>query len=687
MFARICVWFLCLACVCSAQIHLAGKPYLPTERSEAPSFYMIEDSHVDCVLVLVQGMDRGSHKVGLLLDLAGVYQRIGQKDKALEMLPHALQMINVEQEQTLAEIFLKTDRDRLLARIAEVYAKAGSHDQAMQLLNTIDKPLARVRGLTNIAIESFRNGQKERASELLSLALNAIESTPDKDYYLGDMAIAYAEARQYDQALKLARTISKKWVHFRAKTLATIASEYAKAGQKDKAPNVLIEALQATKAIPPRNHDIKPGVLADISRAYIDAGQRDKALKILPQALQLARAVKINNVELKDVAVAYAKAGQYKQALRVAKAIDYKPSQLDALIDMAREYTEAGQKNMALETLTQALLVTKEDEDEDEDDEDKVETLVKIAVEYTRAGRRDKASELLIQSLQLTKTLDDYDKLGVIVKIAEAYANAGLKVDAEAKKILQEICENYGKPPTLTPEEQHKLRRAEEAADRFIQRWHETLDMDVLFDEMYVSNPEQRRRNVNLFYGVYKQLSATAYDPGITKGVDEAIMRKGFMAFWNLFYLTEEYRLAFQDPEDQEQNIPPEIAEAFNDLRKIKLNEKYIILAEVKAYIAKANHTSSLLRKYLTREAFDSPLYRANLSRCREGQPAALSFQRMLNSMTNSKDKSRFSISRGFREFGVRKEIEVYELNHCLFAFYFVEEAGQLKVLTLGFEL
>lgn len=228
------------------------------------------------------------------------------------------------------------------------------------------------------------------------------------------------------------------------------------------------------------------------------------------------------------------------------------------------------------------------------------------------------------------------------------------------------------KTPSLTPEEKEKLRRVEEAADRFIERWHETLDLNVLFDEMYVSNPEQRSRNVGLFYGVYKFLAGTGYDPAIGKGIDEAVMREGFMAFWNMFYLMDEYRLAFEKSEDQDAVPPPEIAEAVNKMKRIKFDEKRVILAQVRQFIERANLVSTIYRKHLTREVFDSPLYKANLKKCGEESRGR---------------ESRFSIERGFSDYGVGTEREVYNLQHCVFDFYFVEEAGHLKVLTLGFEL
>jgi hypothetical protein len=226
--------------------------------------------------------------------------------------------------------------------------------------------------------------------------------------------------------------------------------------------------------------------------------------------------------------------------------------------------------------------------------------------------------------------------------------------------------QNRKEPSALTTEEKIKLKRTEEAAQRFIDRWHETLDLNILFDEMYVSSLEIRRRNARLFYGVYKFITGSPYNPGVRKGVDEALMRAGFMAFWNMLYMAQEYNLGFD--ESASLLTPPEIEKAMEGLNRVSLNEKYIIRAEVIKYIEIAKQVSTLYRKHLTRGMFNSNLYKANLKKCKEND-------------------YEFRIERGFEEFGIRKEVEVYFLKSCLFEFYFVKEGSQLKVLTLGFEL
>ena len=143
------------------------------------------------------------------------------------------------------------------------------------------------------------------------------------------------------------------------------------------------------------------------------------------------------------------------------------------------------------------------------------------------------------------------------------------------------------------------------------------------------------------------------------------------MAFWNMYYLFDEYRLAYETP-DEDLKYPPEIESALKEYRKLKLNPKRMIRAKVLEFAAKANYVSSLFRKYLTPEVFKSARYQENLKRTEDSY---------------NEDSKRFRISKGFPEYFVADEVEVYRLRRGIFDFYFVEEEGKLKVLTLGFEL
>lgn len=65
---------------------------------------------------------------------------------------------------------------------------------------------------------------------------------------------------------------------------------------------------------------IKATGLARVAVGYAELGQKDKASELLAQALRTAKAIE-NEIVLTEVAIRYAEVGQYNQALQTAKAM------------------------------------------------------------------------------------------------------------------------------------------------------------------------------------------------------------------------------------------------------------------------------------------------------------------------------------------------------------------------------
>ena len=201
--------------------------------------------------------------------------------------------------------------------------------------------------------------------------------------------------------------------------------------------NPLACALFVAKTI--KDADDKSWALADIAAQYAKAGQMNKASEILSQALQVAKTIVFasnKSSALADIAAQYAKAGQYGQALQVAKTIKDADDKSMALTDIAAQYAKAGQMNKTSEILSQALQVAKTIKDAD----DKSSALADIAAQYAKAGQYGEA-------LQVAKTIKHaYYKSRALIDIAGEYAKARQRVDDKAKKILHEIVLTSSKP-------------------------------------------------------------------------------------------------------------------------------------------------------------------------------------------------------------------------------------------------
>jgi len=233
--------------------------------------------------------------------------------------------------------------------------------------------------------------------------------------------LAEAEKSPLFCALLIAKTIKHEF--WKAAALAEIAGIYAKAGQKEKAAELLSQALETVKTI---NHPVKDSALYQIASSYAEVGQ-------FIQALETTKEIKDEYDEtraLADIAAKYAEVGQFTQALETTKIIKREFWKATALAKIAGSYAKAGQKEKAAELLSQALETTQTTNDEFQ----KARLLAEVAGSYAKAGQKEKAAELLSQALETIQTTqttnDEFQKARLLAEVAGSYAKAGQKVKA-----------------------------------------------------------------------------------------------------------------------------------------------------------------------------------------------------------------------------------------------------------------
>jgi tetratricopeptide (TPR) repeat protein len=564
---------------------------------------------------------------------------------------------------------LPPDPDRLAIDMTLGYLKIGALDYAIEFSRKITDAPFRARTLARIAAAMAVTGDKEKATGLLAEARKTIKNLDDEPLGLAEISHGYAILGDCEQARAVGLSMPDKWPYIKAPELARIASECAKNGSRKDASQLISESLRVVglmtdKVLGEEKYEVR----ALAASAQIDNGEKEGALQLLAQALAGARKAESGIRALEYIAEAYANAGLYQKANEIADSINYRASQADILLDIARRYLSSGDKASALAVLDRSLKISLDNKNEAATS--RYKRLAEIAVEYAKAERADRASEVLVEALREIRR-QDYQRTELILSVFSAYARSKLTPDETARQLIGKLCS--GEAFELTSGEMAKRRRVEESADRFIERWHETLDLNVLFDEMYVSNPKQRQMNGRLFRGVYQFLSASAWSPGVNKDVDDELMRNAFFAFWNVAYMVDEYRLAHQADERGELAEPPELKRSQQSLRqRPKLHEKRITRLQVVGLRDGFKGLAAVYRKYLTADTFKSPTYLENFRR---------------EESHESEFEKRFKITPGFPGFGVPDSVEVYYLQKGVFRFYFVQEEGKLKVLTLGFEL
>jgi|GEM_PF-6650910 len=194
-----------------------------------------------------------SAKAFALAWLAEDYQRAGGSYSMIsKILPRAVKLVK--------PLEYGRDKEEVLAKVADIYTLAGEVKKSLEIAEMMDDHFS-------ICGDSF----------------------PIKNLILVDIAEKYLKDGFYGDALLAAGRILEP--SRKAVTLAKIAERYAQLNRKDKASEILIQALQSAKEIQydspneffSYDSDAKASVLAEIGLAYANAGLEmdDKAREIL----------------------------------------------------------------------------------------------------------------------------------------------------------------------------------------------------------------------------------------------------------------------------------------------------------------------------------------------------------------------------------------------------------------------
>lgn len=224
-----------------------------------------------------------------------------------------------------------------------------------------------------------------------------------------------------------------------------------------------------------------------------------------------------------------------------------------------------------------------------------------------------------------------------------------------------------GKSPAMSPQE---ARRVEEAADRFVRRFRETLDFGTVFEEMAASNALQILRKIDFFRSIN-------ISPQLVAKLDEATLRRVYKAYMNEYYLRGAYDLSVEPPDGVKSGSPPPPPEITAMISASKYRPllaagwdgslpTITTKAELEEYLSDLNKVAALYRSHLSSETFNSPTYKAAIKRVNEYRDVD------------------FRAVSGVPELGVDANVKAYVIEKDFFIFVFVEEQGSLKVLALS---
>lgn len=200
------------------------------------------------------------------------------------------------------------------------------------------------------------------------------------------------------------------------------------------------------------------------------------------------------------------------------------------------------------------------------------------------------------------------------------------------------------------------LHEAQIAANRIVQRFHETLNFSGIFADEFVIEPNLRARG----------LSFGGPDP--LKNFDLPTRERAYVATLTLMHLIEGYKMV------QNVNEVPE------EVEKLEPKPAWLVssspqppprdLAELNQEIAQVEKISLLYRKYLPGTSFSGPIYFESIRQERKSEK---------NNFINIP-----RVERGNEKFGIPESVPVYIVRPEYFDYYFVREKGVMKLFFVN---
>jgi hypothetical protein len=221
----------------------------------------------------------------------------------------------------------------------------------------------------------------------------------------------------------------------------------------------------------------------------------------------------------------------------------------------------------------------------------------------------------------------------------------------------------------ISPVDRAKLRQAERTADRFVERFRQTLDFGTVWRETQVSDAScNYRRNGPWETKDYERLK-----------LNDALVESLYLAYMNCFYLSFAYRLSLTRITEDEgydraiaKLLPEEIRAAERKLVDIEAGHEGRLrpqqAREVEAVVAELNRLAGIWRKHLPRNVMRSAVWRANVKY-----------------LLSKEGLGHLGVYRGgHTNFCIPNDVKYYVVDRALFYFYFIEEKGRMKVAGLG---
>lgn len=254
--------------------------------------------------------------------------------------------------------------------------------------------------------------------DLLACATRVAETIDNLEGHaeaMSQMAARYADAGQLDFAGALIETIGDPYIKDDA--LASIAVKASEAGMGET-------ALQLLRSV--EDPSFRASATAKVAIKQAEAGNYDTAI-------ETAGRMDDDSSTMAEIAVKCAEGGQHDKAFEIIQTIEYVPSAVWALTELAareikaEEYAEASEVLAQAKELAHSIELTK----------DRASMLIEVAAKYADAGDSEQAAEILLEASHLAETIE----ITSLRESAQAQVSLGYAHIGDERRALQAVAE------------------------------------------------------------------------------------------------------------------------------------------------------------------------------------------------------------------------------------------------------
>ena len=215
-----------------------------------------------------------------------------------------------------------------------------------------------------------------------------------------------------------------------------------------------------------------------------------------------------------------------------------------------------------------------------------------------------------------------------------------------------------------------KQKLAEEAADRIIKRFQETLDFGEVFREEYVKNQRVRQAEVNIIVGnMVRQGDDFSPSTNSKRAIDDAAMERAYIAIANFHWISV---AAFRTYDGDKGSFDQETDAAFTKFYQPmndKSNWPILTAKELDDRItARMNSLAQVFKRYVVKTNFGSQRFKSS--------EAALEESKKPDPLDKLKEL--------FVPYGLSPGDTIYLTRRGNFYIYLVEEDGVFRMLSYG---